>query len=156
MSGDETTQIFGLGLSHLLREMRISLWEWNNDGDSECLNLCQGTGCCWDSGTLKFSVWKEIKKRNMVINNVCFNLLVFLFSPLYFILVELDSYTCSAFIIHKSPEEPLAAEGLLILERMKMKIKKLFQESPIDTRMESWQWGFVLVTLQGRFLSRKP
>lgn len=29
----------------------------------------------------------EKKKRNMVINNVCFNLLVFLVSPLYFILV---------------------------------------------------------------------
>lgn len=92
----------------------------------------------------------------MVINNVCFNLLVFLFSPLYFILEELDSYTCSAFIIHKSPEEPLAAEGLLILERIKMKIKKLFQQSPMDTRMEYWQRGFVFVTVQGRFLYRKP
>lgn len=65
----------------------------------------------------------------MIINNVCFNLLVFPFSPLYFILVELDSYTCSAFIIHPSPEEPLAAEGLLILERIKMKSRKLFQQS---------------------------
>lgn len=75
----------------------------------------------------------------MIINNVCFNLLVFPFSPLYFILVELDSYTCSAFIIHPSPEEPLAAEGLLILERIKMKSRKLLQQSPMDTGMESWQ-----------------
>lgn len=92
----------------------------------------------------------------MVINNFCFNLLVFLFSPLYFILVELDSYTCSAFIIHKSPEELLAAEGLLILERIKMKIKKLFQQSAMDTRMLIWQQGFMFVTLQGRFLYKKP
>lgn len=92
----------------------------------------------------------------MIINNVCFNLLVFLFSPLYFILVELDSYTCSAFIIHKSPEELLAAEGLLILERIKMKIKKLFQQSAMDTRMLIWQQGSMFVTLQRRFLYKKP
>lgn len=50
----------------------------------------------------------------------------------------------------------MAAEGLLILERIKMKMKKLFQQSPRDKRMERWQLGFVFSTLQGRFLNRKP
>jgi len=52
--------------------------------------------------------------------------------------------------------QPLAAEGLLILERIKIKMKKPIQQRPKDRRMEDWQQGFVSGILEGRFLHRKP